>query len=82
MYSYVYYQISSTHHYNFRSKAYVVLPGDTQHVWQIEGEVYNATAGSCQVGTREQGTDEETLHDGYYAKGSQEKKHHSWVTVR
>lgn len=67
---YVYYLISSTHHDNFCSKAHVVLPGNTQHVGQVEGEVYNATAGSCQVGTGEQGADEETLHDGYYTEGS------------
>lgn len=77
----MYYSISSTHHYKFCSKANIVLPGDTQHVGQIEREVYNATAGGCQVGTREQGTDEETLHDGNNAEGSKEKKHHAWVTV-
>lgn len=73
---------SSTHHYYFCSEAHVVLPGNTQHVGQVEGEVYYATTGSCQVGTREQCADEETLHDGYDTEGTKEKKHHSWVTVR
>lgn len=70
-----------THHYNFGSEAHVVLPGDTQHIGQVEGEVDDASAGGCQVGTREERADEETLHDGHDAKGSQEQKHHSWIAV-
>lgn len=70
-----------THHDKLCSKAYVVLPGDTQHVGQVEREVYDAPAGSCQVGPREQSADKETLHDGNNAEGSQEKKHHARVTV-
>ena len=74
--------ISSTHHKKFGSKADVVLPGNTQHVGQVESEVDDAPAGRCQVGTREQGADEETLHDGYHAERPQEQEHDTWVTVR
>lgn len=59
----------------------VVSPGATQHIRQIEAEVNEASAGSSQVGLREEGTDEETLHDGGGGKRQEEEEDNNWVAV-
>lgn len=59
-----------------------VSPGYTQYVWQVKPEVDQSSTRSSQVGFREEGTDEETLHDGSGGERCQEEKHNSWVAVR
>lgn len=66
---------------NFGPKADVVLPGDTEHIGQVEGEVDNSSTGSCQVSSGERRTEEETLHDGDHGVGAQEEEDHSRVAV-
>lgn len=67
---------------HFGSKTNVVLPGDTEHVRQIEGEVDDPTTGCCQVSPSKRSAEEETLHYGYHSIGSQEQEDHSRITVR
>lgn len=66
---------------DFGSEANVVLPGDAEHVGQIEGEVDDSSAGGGQVSAGERCAEEETLHDGYHGEGSQEEEDHARVTV-
>lgn len=66
---------------DFGSEADVVLPGHTEHVGQVEGEVDDSSAGGGQVSTGKRGAEEETLHDGYHGEGSQEEEDHPGVTV-
>ena len=73
--------VRETHHDDFGGEAHVLLPGDTQHVGQVECEVDDPSTSSGQVGAGEYGADEETLHDGYHGEGTQEQEDHSWVTV-
>lgn len=58
-----------------------VLPGKAEDMRQIEGEVYDAAAGSCQVGLVEEHTHQETLHDGGDSKSQQEKEDKDGVAV-
>lgn len=46
----------------------MVLPGNTQHIRQVQCEVDNAPTGSCQVGPGEHSADEEALEDGHNAE--------------
>lgn len=48
---------------------------------QIEGEVDNAAAGSCQVGLVEEHAHEETLHDGGNGESQQEKEDKDRIAV-
>lgn len=59
----------------------MVPPGYTQDVGQVEAKVDKAPTGRSQVGFREEGTDEETLHDGGSGKRSQEEEDNGWVAV-
>lgn len=43
----------------------MVLPGNTEHIRQVQREVDNAPTGSCQVGPGEHSADEEALEDGH-----------------
>ena len=70
------------HSDDFDSIANVVLPGDTEHVGQVEGEVDDSPAGGGQVCSGERSADEETLHDGDDCVGSQEEEDDARVTVR
>lgn len=74
--------IIHTHHYYFGTKAHVILPGNAQHIWKVEGEVYDAPAGRGEVSAREKRADQETLHDGHYGKGGQEQVDYARVAVR
>ncbi len=48
---------------------------------QIEGEVDDAAAGSCQVGFVKEDTHQETLHDGGNSESQQEKEDKDGVAV-
>lgn len=48
---------------------------------QVEGEVDDATAGSCKVGLVEENTHQETLHDGGNGESQQEEEDKDGVTV-
>lgn len=56
-------------------------PGHTEHIGQVEREVDEAPTGCCQIGTREECTDEEAQHDRGCSKGGQEEEDHCRVTV-
>lgn len=71
-----------THRKNLEWEADVVLPGNTQHIRQVQCEVDNAPTGSCQVGPGEHGADEEALEDGHNAEDGEENEHHTRITVR
>lgn len=58
-----------------------VLPGKAEDVGQVEGEVDDAAAGSCQVGFVEEHTHKETLHDGGNSEGQQEEEDKEGVAV-
>lgn len=60
----------------------MVLPGNTQHIREVEREVDNAPTGSCQVGPGEDGADEETLDDGHNTEDREENEYHTRITVR
>lgn len=59
----------------------VVSPGNTQYIGQIEAKVYEPPTGSSQVGFGEEGTNEETLHDGGSGKRHEEEKDNRRVAV-
>lgn len=48
---------------------------------QVEGEINDATAGSCQVGLVEEHTHQETLHDGGHGERHQEEEDEDRVAV-
>lgn len=56
-------------------------PGHTEHIGQVEREVDEASAGCCQIGTREERADEEAQHDCGCSKGDQEEEDHCRVAV-
>jgi len=58
-----------------------VLPGNTEDVRQVEGEVDDATAGRCQVCFVEEYTQQETLHDGGHCESQQEEEDKDGVAV-
>lgn len=60
----------------------VISPRHTQHIRQVQTEVYQPPTGCSKVGFGEEGADEETLHDGCSGKGHQEEEHHKRVAVR
>lgn len=70
-----------THSEDLECEAHVVLPGHTEDVGQVEREVDDAPAGCGQVGSGEERTDQEALHDGHHSKHRQEDKHHAGITV-
>lgn len=66
---------------DFGPEADVVLPGHTEHVGQIEGEVDNPAAGRRQVGPGKRSAEQKALHDGHYGVGAQEEEDHPGVTI-
>jgi len=71
-----------THRKDLEGEADIVLPGNTQHIRQVQREIDNAPTGSCQVGPGEHSTDEEALEDGHNTEDREENKHHARVAVR
>jgi len=59
----------------------LVLPGDAEHVGQVQREVDNAAARRRQVGARKHRADQEALHDGHHGERPQEEEDHPGVTV-
>lgn len=45
-----------------------VLPDKADDVGQVQGEVDDSTAGSCQICFGEEGAEQETLHYGGYGE--------------
>lgn len=66
---------------DFGAEAHVVLPSHTEHIRQVEGEVDNAPASRCLVGTWERRTDQKTLHDGYHSEWPEEEEDYARVTI-
>lgn len=66
---------------DFGPKADVVLPGNAEHVGQVEGEVDDSSTGSGQVSAGKRRAEQETLHDGYHSEGAQEEEDHAGVAV-
>lgn len=66
---------------DFGPKANVVLPGHTEHIGQVEGEIDDPTTGCCQVGSGKGSTEQEALHDGHHCVGAQKEEDHPGVTV-
>lgn len=59
----------------------MLLPGEAEDVWEVKGEVNNATAGGCQVGLVEEDTEEEALHDGSRSEGEQKEEEDDGIAV-
>lgn len=72
---------SDTHHQDLHVLCDAVLPGEAENVWEVKGEVHNATAGGCQVSLVEEDTEEEALHDGSRSEGEQKEKEDDAVAV-
>lgn len=72
----------ASHSKHFDSISDVVLPGDTEDVGQVKGEVDDPSTGSGQVSTSKRCADEETLHDGDNSVRSQEEEYDARVAVR
>ena len=70
-----------THSKDLELRGETVPPGHTEHIGQVEGEIYEPPAGGCQVRAWEEGADQEALHDGGRGKGSQEDEDHHGITV-
>lgn len=70
-----------SHHEDADREGDVVAPGDAQHVGQVQREVDDATACRGQVGTGEEGADEEALADGGHREGAEEEEDDCWVAV-
>lgn len=58
-----------------------VLPGKADDMGQIQSEVDDSTAGSCQISLGEEGAEQEALHDAGCAEGQQEQKEEVWIAV-
>lgn len=58
-----------------------ISPGHTQYIRQVQTKIYQPPTRSSKVSFREEGADEETLHDGGSSKCHQEEKHNTRVTV-
>lgn len=71
----------ATYHKDFEREAHMFLPCRAQDVGQVHCEVHDAPTCSRQVGSGEEGADEEALHDGHHSKHKQEDEHHTGVTV-
>lgn len=70
------------HHEDLEREAHVVLPRHAQHIGQVQNEVDDAPTGCRQVGSGEEGADQEALQDGHHAEHGQKDKHHAGVAVR
>lgn len=66
---------------DFGSEANVVLPGHTEHIGQVEGEIDDPTTGCCEVGSGKRRAEQEALHDGHHRVGAQKEEDHPGVTV-
>lgn len=73
---------NSPHRGDKAAQGQALPPGDTQHIGQVEGEVGEAPAGSCQVGPGEEGAEQKTLSHGGHREGRQEEEDDSRVAVR
>lgn len=60
----------------------MVLPGDTEHIGQVEGKVDDSTTGCCQISSGECSTEQEALHDRYHGIRAKEEEDHPRVAVR
>lgn len=69
------------HHSHLEVSCHPVLPGETENVWQVEGEVDDATAGCCQAGPGEEGAEQEALHDRSRGESRQEQEEDEWIAV-
>lgn len=58
-----------------------ILPVEADDVGQVEGEVDDSTAGSCQIGFGEEGAEQETLHDGGCAECQQKQKKDEGISI-
>lgn len=58
-----------------------VLPDKADNVGQVQGEVDDSTAGSCQIRFGEEGAEQETLHYGGCGERQEEQKEEEWTAV-
>lgn len=58
-----------------------VLPDKADDVGQVQGEVDDSTAGSCQICFGEEGAEQETLHYGGCGECQQEQKEQNWIAI-
>lgn len=71
----------STHHSHFQVRGHAVLPGEAENMWQVEGQVDEATAGCSQTGLGEEGAEQEALHDGRNGESQQEQEEDEWIAI-
>lgn len=64
--------VGGTHRHDLHVFGDAFLPGKAEDVWQVEGEVDDAAAGSSQVGLVKEDAEQEALHDG--GSGEREQK--------
>lgn len=67
--------------HNLQFYSHAVLPSKADDVGQIEGEVDDSAAGSCQVSFGEEGAEQETLHDGGCGERQQKQKEDEGIAV-
>lgn len=69
------------HHSHLQVGCHSVLPGETEDVRQVEGEVEDTTAGCGQAGPGEEGAEQEALHDRGGGESQQEQEEDERVAV-
>lgn len=74
-------ECSHTYSEKFGAEANVILPGDAQHIGQVECKVNDASTCCCQVRSCKCCAQEETLHDSHYSVGRKEEEDYTRVTV-
>lgn len=69
------------HHSHLEVSSHLVLPGEAENVWQVEGEVDDTTAGRGQAGLGKEGAEQEALHDRSRGESQQEQEEDERIAV-